>query len=102
MDEAEGNDEHLFAELLLHNGVISGEDVSGAPYNGTYTLNGDDLSVRVRVEQGEFGTIFEHLDFPLDVELSGKYISPDFFSATGTVNETHSLAVNCRRVADIE
>lgn len=102
MDEAEGNEEHLFAELLLQNGVITGEDVSGAPYSGNYTLSGDDLSVRVRVERGEFDTIFEHLDFPLDVELSGHYISPDFFSATGTVNETHSLAVNCRRIADSE
>ncbi|MFN0141402.1 MAG: hypothetical protein ACKVQW_15110 [Pyrinomonadaceae bacterium] len=81
---------------------MSGHDPFGGKYSGTYDVVGDTFSTHVTVEKTyeEAITIFKDLDYPLKVELSGKYMSPDFFSAAGKVNDVAELVVNCKRIAD--
>ena len=92
------------ATIILEAGNVTGHDPFGGVYQGSYTLDNEKFKATVKVvsSDDEVTTIFEGLDFPFTLDLSGNYTSPDYFSALGKVIERTelSIVINCRRVSD--
>ncbi len=90
------------ATLELKDGLLTGNDPFGGSYSGKYSVVGNNISIELTVENGyeEAETVFEDLDFPLQIKFSGRIDSPDYVSMVGCVNDQHDIAINCRRIAD--
>lgn len=88
--------------ILGKDGTVNGTDPFGGKYTGNYSVKGDVLTASVVVDKSydEAETIFQGLDYPLRIELSANYTSPDHFAANCTVNEFANLLVTCKRIGD--
>lgn len=90
------------ATLELSDGRITGKDPWGGIYDGTYTQSGENwsASIEVTTDDPDAITVFDGVAYPLKVEASGQFRSPDYFSGTGLVNNKHQIIFNCKRLED--
>lgn len=93
------------ARINFESGVVTGFDPYGGLYSGNYFLDGEKFSATVTVtvaaapDDDDVETVFEGLNYPFTLELSGEYLSPDYFSVGGKVvgRPEFEIVINCRR-----
>ena len=89
------------ATITFENGKLFGSDPYGGIFHGEYSLieGKFEATINATTNHEDKTSVFEGLDFPFMLHLSGQYSSPDYFSLVGYVvgMPERKMVINCRR-----